>query len=254
MVFIVKIKTYLYRMKTNVVVSSSDRELFGITIRQESFTGMLNVTDLQEAYTRARIENGWCDKRISDIVTNKVNLERFYYISKEQNLTKNSLDTFMQESESITPTKLLKKYNLYVTKGARKNTSVWANPYVWVLIAMELNPVLYAKVVVWLADKLIINRIEAGNFYKELSISMRNNFKDVDYCKSAKALNYVIFNKHATAIRNEASEDQLKKLHELEKLTTSLIDMGYIKTQDEMLIVLRKEWHRRHGKALKELK
>ena len=46
------------------------------------------------------------------------------------------------------------------------NRSTWCNPYLWVLVAMEMNPELYAKVVVWLTDKLIINRIEAGNFYK----------------------------------------------------------------------------------------
>jgi hypothetical protein len=49
-------------MKTNIIMNSPDRELFGIKIRQETKTNFLNLSDLQEAYTRARIQNGWSDK------------------------------------------------------------------------------------------------------------------------------------------------------------------------------------------------
>ena len=46
-------------MKTNVTMQSEkDRELFGVIIRQNTKDSMLSLTDLQEAYTRARILNG----------------------------------------------------------------------------------------------------------------------------------------------------------------------------------------------------
>lgn len=43
-------------MKTNVTMVSNDRKLFGVTIRQDTKNQFLSITDLQEAYTRARIE------------------------------------------------------------------------------------------------------------------------------------------------------------------------------------------------------
>lgn len=43
-------------MKTNVTMMSNDRKLFGVTIRQDTKNQFLSITDLQEAYTRARIE------------------------------------------------------------------------------------------------------------------------------------------------------------------------------------------------------
>ena len=56
-------------MKTNIIMTSEqDRNLFGVTIRQETKTGFLNVSDLQEAYTRKRIQEGWSEKRIDHIL------------------------------------------------------------------------------------------------------------------------------------------------------------------------------------------
>lgn len=60
-------------MKTNVTMQSEkDRELFGVIIRQNTKDSMLSLTDLQEAYTRARILNGWSNKaHITDIINQK---------------------------------------------------------------------------------------------------------------------------------------------------------------------------------------
>ena len=43
-------------MKSNVTMLSKDRVLFGVTIRQDTKNGFLSVTDLQDAYFRARVE------------------------------------------------------------------------------------------------------------------------------------------------------------------------------------------------------
>ena len=46
-------------MKTNIVMKSEkDRELFGVVIKQETKTGFMSLTDLQEAYTHGRVLNG----------------------------------------------------------------------------------------------------------------------------------------------------------------------------------------------------
>ena len=63
-------------MKTNVTMMSNDRKLFGVTIRQDTKNQFLSITDLQEAYTRARIEKGWNEKRYENILSNNSSSER----------------------------------------------------------------------------------------------------------------------------------------------------------------------------------
>jgi hypothetical protein len=67
-------------MKTNVIMNSSDRNLFGATIRQETKTGFLNLSDLQDAYNKQAEIEGWSNKNIGLMLSGKENTERMYYI------------------------------------------------------------------------------------------------------------------------------------------------------------------------------
>jgi len=230
-------------MKSNVVMMSPDRELFDIKIRQETKTGFLNLSDLQEAYTRARVLNMWKDKRVDDILSSKANIERIYYILKERNLINTEFSVFIENCENIGLVKYLKTIGFYKTTGARQTKTTWCDPYIWVLIAMELSPMLYARVVMWLGDKLILNRIEAGNFYKSLSRALgifKENGENIDYRMLAKALNHKIFGRHETGIRNLATKEQLQKLYELESNLAFAIDMGYITRFDDVINAIKK--------------
>lgn len=226
-------------MKTNIILNSPSRDLFGINIRQETKTGFLSLSDLQEAYTRARIVNNWSNKEVQQIIQQKENFERVYYILFETKVINLDFNRFMKNAEDIGILKYLKQLNVYKTTGRASNKATWCNQYIWALIAMELNPMLFAKVTIWLTDKLITNRIEAGNFYKGLSRAI-TKFKDVDYIKLAKALNYKIFGRHETGIRNLATKEELEKLYQLESNLTFAIDMGFLKTFEECLEVISK--------------
>lgn len=231
-------------MKTNVVLKSEDRELFGIKIKQETKTGFLNISDLQEAYTRARIERGWNDKRISDILMSKSNMERVFYLLEKQKIINVSFSVFIEMCDKNGLVKTMKELGAYKTTGARETKTTWCNPYIWVLIAMELNPELYATTVLWLADNLIKNRIEAGNFYKELSRAV-SNFANIDYVKLATGLNFVIFGRHETGIRNSATQQQLKDMERLESQLAFAINMGYIKNFEQLIDELRKMYNKK---------
>lgn len=233
-------------MKINITMMSKDRVLFGVTIRQDTKTQFLSVTDLQEAYTRARIEKGWSDRRIEHILSNYESSERIYYILEKQGLIKTGFIAFMEEVKSSSLVKVMKKYGVYKTVGARQNKHVSCNPYIWVLLALELNPEIYATVVIWLTDNLIINRIEAGDKYNDLCRAA-SKFQDVDYRVIAKGLNYIVFNIHETMIRNKATQEELKELDDLQKSLAFAIDMGYIKSFnhliDEMRLLYLKKWN-----------
>ena len=225
-------------MKTNVTLSSPDRNLFGLTIKQETSTGFLSLSDLQEAYTKARVIHCWSHKEVQQIIQQKENMERVYYILFERNIINLDFSRFMEECGKIGFLKFLKKIGVYKTTGARQTKSTYCDPYIWILIAMELSPMLYAKVTMWLTDKLILNRIEAGHFYKALSKALgkfKENREQIDYVKLAKALNNKIFGRHETGIRNFATKDQLQKLYELESNLAFAIDMGYITKFDDVI-------------------
>lgn len=221
-------------MKTNITLKSSDRNLFGVTIRQETSNQFLCVTDLQEAYNRARYEKGWSERRIEGILTTSASAERVYYIIESQGIMQTCFHAFMEEVRQTSLTKVLKKYGVYKTSGARENRVVYCNPYIWVMLAMELNPEIYGTVIVWLGDNLILNRIEAGDKYNDLCRAAAR-FPDVDYRSIAKALNYIIFNVHETMIRNKANQSQLKEMDLLQNSLATMVNMGFI-TSFEMLV------------------
>lgn len=226
-------------MNTNIILNSPSRELFGVNVRQETKTGFLNLTDLQEAFTRARVLNGWLDKRIDHIINYQDNCERIFYLLKERNLINVSLHTFTENVKNIGVVKYLKQTQVYKTTGRGTNKTTWCDPYIWVLIALELNPMLYAKVVIWLGDKLLLNRIEAGNFYKSLSRAI-TKFDNIDYTTLARSLNHKIFGRHETGIRNLATKEELERLYQLEANIAFAIDMGFVKSFNECINLILK--------------
>lgn len=232
-------------MKTKVVMKSSDRNLFGVTIRQDT-NQFLSVTDLQEAYTQARVKNGWSDRKIADILVTTTSAERIFYILKEQGFIKTDFLGFMEEVKNTSLVKVMKKYGAYKTVGARHDKQVICNPYIWVMLALELNPEIYAKVIVWLTDDLIINRIEAGDRYNDLCRAC-SKFPNVDYRSIAKGINYIVFNVHETMIRNKASQEQLKELDDLQKKLAFAVDMGYISSMSSLMNEMRKLWRSKWG-------
>jgi len=161
-------------MKTSVILSSSDRELFGTIIDQDTKTQMLSVSDLQKSYEVARWQYGWKEKDIS-IVTKSIDFqERAFYVLESQGIIKQPFGGFIEMVQREGIISVLKGLGAWKTTGARKNKHVMCNPYIWVLIAMEMNPMIYARVVIWLTDSLIFNRIEAGTEYMPMNSAIKS--------------------------------------------------------------------------------
>jgi hypothetical protein len=225
-------------MKTNVILKSTDRELFGIKIRQESITGFLNLSDLSEAYTHARVQNGWAEKNIDRIMND--NIETIFYLLERQGLIKLPMCSFIEQIENQGFAKYMKSIGAYKTTGARHTKTVWVNPYIFVMVAMDLNPLIKANVIGWLTDQLIINRIEAGNFCRALNESVSKfNINGSQYMELAMAINHIIFKKHFLGIRNTGTKEELKKLSNLEEKMSFAIDRNYIKSFKELIDELR---------------
>lgn len=221
-------------MKNNVVLKSVDRDLFGITIRQNTKEQFLCVSDLQKAYEKARWQYGWSDKRINDIFSSITTKERIYYLLKERDLIKTEFSAFMNMVEKEGITKVLKGLGLYKTTGRGVDKLVMCDPYIWVLLSLELNPMIYAKVVLFLTDSLIFSRIEAGSEYKPMNCAIKKIVPNPDYPKFARLININVFGVHQTGMRNLASAKELRKVADIEKFVINAIEQGWLKSESDI--------------------
>ena len=226
-------------MKTNVIMQSKDRELFGITIKQETKTGFLSLSALQKAYETARWEYGWSERSLTWIMQTQDFKERVYYLLENQGFINETINNFIERVNEMGIAKVLKSLGVYKTTGARHTKEVMCNPYIWVLLAMELNPMIYAKVVIWLTDSLIFDRIEAGTEYKPMNDSIKKIIPNPEYFKYAIAINERVFGKHFAGMRNLASANDLKKITKIEQFITQGIDLGMIKNEAQILYTIK---------------
>ncbi len=222
-------------MKTNIILKSPDRDLFGVTIRQSTKEQFLSLSDLQRAYEKARWQYGWTEKRVNDLLTYQDTKLRLYYLLLERGLIKTSLSTFIEMTEKEGVTRVLKGLGVYRTTGKGSDKAVMADPYIWVLVAMELNPMLYAKVIIWITDSLVFDRIDAGSEYLPMNTAIKSAIKNPDYTKFAKAINIRVFGQHQTGMRNIACAKELRKIADIEKFIINAIELGWIKTESSIL-------------------
>lgn len=222
-------------MKTNVILNSCDRDLFGITIRQNTKEQFLSITDLQKSYDKARWEHGWSDRRVNDVLSYNSTKERLYFLLYERKIIKTPQDVFMKIVEKEGITKVLKGLGVYKTSGKGSDKQVMADPYIWTMIALEMNPLIYAKVVMWMADTLILDRIEAGNEYLPMNSAIKSIILNPDYKTYAISINEKVFGFHKSGMRNICSARELKKISNIEKFIINAISMGFLKTEEDII-------------------
>lgn len=222
-------------MKTNIVLKSTDRELFGITIKQQTKDNFLSVTDLQKAYDKGKYQNGWSGQSISQLMQTDSFVNKCYGVLFELGFVKVDRLTFIEMVKKEKITNVLKELDVYKTTGRGENKSVYANPYIWMTIALELNYMLYAKVIIWLTDSLIFDRIEAGTEYKPMNASIKSILEKPDYAKYAIAINNKVFGFHQTGIRNVAGSKELRKISDIEKFLINSIELGFIKDDETIM-------------------
>lgn len=226
-------------MKNNVPLRSSDRNLFGVIITQNTKDTTLSVSDLQKSYEIARWQYGWKDRRVNDILQYGPVQERIYYLLKERDLIKTGLPEFIEMANNEGIVKVMKGLGVYKTTGARQNKQTFADPYIWMLLAMELNPMIYAKVVMWLTDSLIFDRLEAGSEYRPMNAKIKEVVKNPNYPAYARLINEKVFGKHVSGMRNLASAKELKEIADIEKTVIKAIDMKWVKDEKELINYLK---------------
>ena len=227
-------------MKNNVVLKSTYRNLFGITIEQNTKDYFLSVSSLQKAYDVARWQYGWSDRKVADIMQTKEFKERVFYILESKGFIKTNILGFMDMIEKEGIAKVLKGLGVYKTTGARQTKQTYCDPYIWILLALELNPMIYANVVIWLTDTLVFDRIEAGTEYMPMNSKIKEIIPNPNYQTYAKLINKKVFGKHVAGMRNLASANELRQIADVEKQIITAIDMKWIKNEKGLIEFLNK--------------
>jgi hypothetical protein len=226
-------------MITNVTLESKDREVFGIKVRQETKNGFMSVTDLQQAYEKARWIHGWSERSIHTVLQASGTQDKVYHLLKERNIINLGIPQFTELIENEGLINVMKKLGVWKTTGRGENRNVVCDKYIWTLLAMELNPMLYAKVIIWLTDSLIFDRMDAGDKFKPMNGAISRLLEKPDYPIYAREINIRVFGEHITGMRNLASAKELRLISEIENTVTKAIEHGWVKTEEDILKLIR---------------
>ena len=135
----------------------------------------------------------------------------------------------------------------YLTTRGKYSGGTWMTPLLFIDFAMWLNPKFKVQVLKFVYDELIKCRTAAGDNYNVLAKSIAS-LPDVDYPKVARALNWIVFNKHERDIRNTATPQQLQDMDELQRKLAFSVDMGYIRSFPDLMNSMRRIYNRQHAK------
>lgn len=183
-------------MKTEVIMK---RELFGREISQESKSEMFSATDL------VRAGNAW---RVSEGMS-LFNMNRWFNLD--------STKEFVAELEL--------QYGKVKISGRGRGNHTWVHPFLFIDMALSINPNLKIEVYKWLYDHLLKYRNDSGDSYKRMCGAIACNSGSREITATIKRI--------ATRIKNEvgakdwqiATEEQLSRRDKIQEKISTLSDL-----------------------------
>jgi len=210
-------------MKTNIVMT---RDMGGLDVHQRTKDGMFNATSLL--------------KQWNELNNSGKELASFFKMKS----TVEFIETIKDDAEILHMAK-----SPYVKSRASRgaNAGTWMHPYLFIDFAMWLSPKFKLGVIKFVSDELIEQRHLAGDNYIKLSESGMK-LKGYDFREVAIALQWIVFGNKGKELRQQASQEQLTELNNLQSRLSFAIDMGYIKTYSCLIDEMRKIWELKYPK------
>ena len=204
-------------MKTSVIMT---RKMGEFEVLQRTKDSMFNATALVKQWNTVKSKGR---KDVSDFLRNS-----------------NSKDFIEALSEDLeTDTRNL----VSIVRG--KNQGTWMHPYLFIKFAMWINPKFEISVIRFVYDQLIQERHIAGDNYKVLSRAGAK-LKGYNYSEVAVALQWIVFNTNGKNLRQKATQEQLKELGQVQSNLAYSIDMGHIKSYNQLMHELTILWKRKY--------
>ena len=134
-----------------------------------------------------------------------------------------------------------------MTKNGRIPDRWYMHPYLFIKFAMWINPRFELQVIKFVYDELIKNRHLAGDNYNILSSAIAK-LPDADYRQVAIAMQWIVFNRTGKELRQTATQEQLREIYELEHSLAFSINMGFVKTNEQLIMAMRKMYSDKYRK------
>lgn len=214
-------------MKTNQIMI---RQMGDFKVEQRTKDGFFNATDLLKQWNVSNRTK----KEIKDYLLNKS--------------TEEFLEALIEEED-------LNKGNSPYLSSRGKNGGTWMHPLLFLDFAMWLNPRFKVKVLKFIQDEMIKFRNLAGDAYPEMckavhSILPENIFRE-KISALAKSLNIIVYGKHEQQMRNKVGDaTKIKELYELQLQIAQWINLGLVKTYEQLKSALVKLYYQKHPNVL----
>ena len=133
------------------------------------------------------------------------------------------------------------------THNGRAKDQVWLHPYLFIKFAMWINPKFELQVIKFVYDELIKCRHLAGDNYNVLTAAI-SKLPDCDYKATAKAIQWIVFNRTGKELRQQATQRELSEISDIENKLAYAIDMGFINNQAQLICTMRKMYNDKYQK------
>lgn len=200
-------------MKTEVLMK---RDFNGANITQRTGDRFFNATELMTFYNANSSKK---PKELKAFFLNKNTHEFLEALSNDVELNRENSTELKQE--------------LFQAKRG-VNGGTYMHPYLFVKFAMWLSPEFEVQIIKWVYDNLIDLRMDAGDHYNEMCKTIKEKYEEfyqgkpdpLIFIKEANFLNMLVFGTIKGRKRNEATEEELAKINQLQKANIKLITQG----------------------------
>ncbi len=235
-------------MKTNQVMI---RRMGSYNVLQRTKDGMFNASDIAHQWKRVTGK----DKHVTDFL--RLDSTQEFINILHQDLHKTETPQLFDNqvlgislkpgNQAVKVLGIIDKTRAYTNPGGKRFPGeIWFHPYLYLDFTMWMNPLFKLEVIKIVYDQLIEFRHKAGDNYKGLSSALaRSNWPNINYAQVAQAMNHIVFGIHRKGLRQDATQEQLRKLTELQKHLAFQINIRDIKSYDQLLIKMRVIWNNR---------
>ncbi len=195
-------------MKTEVVMK---RELFGKEIRQKSKSEFFSATDLVNAGNKWRIMHDMSVFNLSAFLKN------------------DRIKDFISCMEN--------EYGTVLIVGRGRSSTTWVHPFLFIDIALAINPKLKIEVYKWLYDHLIEYRNDSGDSYKKMAGAIAGKTPTKMITNKIKDVAMTIKKEIGVVDWQQATENQLKSRKDIQDKISTLCDV--IPVDDAVRIAIK---------------
>ena len=186
-------------MKTNVIMT---RPMGRFDVLQRTSDGFFDGNALLSQWKR---EHPTCKDSVSDFLEQKKVQAFIAEMEGELGEFAQPHKWVLAETQEFKSIKYIKGKN---TSKGRTKDQVWMHPYLFIKFAMWINPKFELQVIKFVYDELIKYRHLAGDNYDVLTAAI-SKLPDCDYKATAKAIQWIVFNRTGKELRQQATQKEL---------------------------------------------